>query len=310
MDLDARPYRCFIEVAATRSFTHAAARLHMSQPALSAQIRELERRLGFALFERTSRRVAVTHQGGLLLPYAKRLVGEVALINRAAREIELNEIRIGAAPHTEFVHERMDLMDRFVARRGDVALTVHNDEHSRLMLRLMRRELDFALVFEPTALGADLGDINLSHDAGDGHVRERMLLAKRSVNLVVPAGHRLSALDTIHAEALSGVEVVVPQRIYGVSLSEAITHRFLDLGAILVRAPEGHSIAIERFAMVRGLIAVGLNWIDTRHFGVGQPLAKRCDVPDLALASGLVLLREVGEMAAPAERFWKEAKEA
>jgi DNA-binding transcriptional LysR family regulator len=67
MDLDARPYRALVAIAQEHSFTRAAERLNLSQPALSAQIREFERRLGFALFERTSRSVALTAKGRLLL---------------------------------------------------------------------------------------------------------------------------------------------------------------------------------------------------------------------------------------------------
>lgn len=65
MDLDASPFRAFLAVAKHRSFTRAAHEMHISQPALSATIRELERRLGFLLFERTSRHVGLTREGAI-----------------------------------------------------------------------------------------------------------------------------------------------------------------------------------------------------------------------------------------------------
>jgi DNA-binding transcriptional LysR family regulator len=97
MDLDARCYRCFIGVAELRSFTRAATKLNLSQPALSGQIHDLERRLSFELFKRTSQSVELTGEGSLLLPYAKHIVCETELINRAARDIKSNALRLGAA---------------------------------------------------------------------------------------------------------------------------------------------------------------------------------------------------------------------
>ncbi|MCP2315403.1 DNA-binding transcriptional regulator, LysR family [Nocardia amikacinitolerans] len=74
MDVDLRDLRYLIAVAEEANFTRAAARVFVSQPALSKQIRALERRLGFELFERTSRGVTLTAQGAELLPTAREMV--------------------------------------------------------------------------------------------------------------------------------------------------------------------------------------------------------------------------------------------
>ncbi|MCP2288707.1 LysR family transcriptional regulator [Nocardia amikacinitolerans] len=74
MDVDLRDLRYLIAVAEEANFTRAAARVFVSQPALSKQIRALERRLGFELFERTPRGVTLTAQGAELLPTAREMV--------------------------------------------------------------------------------------------------------------------------------------------------------------------------------------------------------------------------------------------
>ncbi|MFC5747768.1 LysR substrate-binding domain-containing protein [Actinomadura rugatobispora] len=74
MDAHLRELRYFAAVADELSFTRAAARLFVSQPALSKQIRALERRLGFELFERRSREVVLTGQGAELLPAAREVL--------------------------------------------------------------------------------------------------------------------------------------------------------------------------------------------------------------------------------------------
>ena len=91
MDLDAKPYRAFVQIADSGSFTRAAEALHISQPALSAQIRELERLLGFALFHRPNRRVLLTAEGRIFLDYARRLIMETDWINKSARDCPSSE---------------------------------------------------------------------------------------------------------------------------------------------------------------------------------------------------------------------------
>jgi DNA-binding transcriptional LysR family regulator len=74
MDAHLRDLRYFVAVAEDLHFTHAAERLHVSQPALSKQIRLLERELGYALFERDRRTVTLTEAGESLLGAARELL--------------------------------------------------------------------------------------------------------------------------------------------------------------------------------------------------------------------------------------------
>ncbi|MEU6646958.1 LysR substrate-binding domain-containing protein [Saccharomonospora sp. NPDC046836] len=85
MDVHLRHLRYFVAVAQTRHFTRAAERLFVSQPALSKQIRVLERELGFALFERRAREVVLTSQGEALLPEAEATLASWENGLRAAR---------------------------------------------------------------------------------------------------------------------------------------------------------------------------------------------------------------------------------
>src|SRR3954463_4887606 len=73
-EMDLRQLEYVVAVAEERSFTRAAARCHVVQSALSAQVARLERELGVTLFHRTSRSVRVAPAGELLLPHARLLL--------------------------------------------------------------------------------------------------------------------------------------------------------------------------------------------------------------------------------------------
>ncbi|HEX4009023.1 MAG TPA: LysR substrate-binding domain-containing protein [Solirubrobacteraceae bacterium] len=76
MDVHGRDLRYFVAVAEELHFTRAAERLYVSQPAVSKQIRMLERTLGAPLFERHGRDVSLTAVGEALLPHARRVLAE------------------------------------------------------------------------------------------------------------------------------------------------------------------------------------------------------------------------------------------
>jgi DNA-binding transcriptional LysR family regulator len=74
MDVHVRDLRYFVAVAEELNVTRAAERLFVSQPALSKQLRALERQLGFGLFERVHSGVTLTRQGEVLLPVAREVL--------------------------------------------------------------------------------------------------------------------------------------------------------------------------------------------------------------------------------------------
>src|SRR6266536_6523804 len=84
-DLEARQLRYFVAVAEELHFGRAAGRLGMAQPPLSRAIRDLERHLGVRLLVRTTRQVALTPAGGVLLREARAALDAVEAAGRRAR---------------------------------------------------------------------------------------------------------------------------------------------------------------------------------------------------------------------------------
>ena len=102
MNLSLRQLRVFLGVAEASSFTKTAQRLHLSQAALSAIIRELETQLECRLLDRTTRSVALTEAGRMFLPTAMHIVETIensALELRKIGREEMRLLRVGVMPH-------------------------------------------------------------------------------------------------------------------------------------------------------------------------------------------------------------------
>ena len=80
--IELRHLRYFLAVAEASHFTKAAAQLHVSQPTLSHQIRQMEGQLNLPLFDRIGRRIKLTAAGELLLPHARRVFRELEEFER------------------------------------------------------------------------------------------------------------------------------------------------------------------------------------------------------------------------------------
>jgi DNA-binding transcriptional LysR family regulator len=102
MHLELRHLRYFLAVAEELNFSRAAKRLHVAQPALSAQIRTFETQIGCELFRRTTRKVELTPAGELLLPDAREIVARadetLAKLGALARGLH-GVLRVGFVAH-------------------------------------------------------------------------------------------------------------------------------------------------------------------------------------------------------------------
>ena len=192
--MDLRQLEYVVAVAEERSFTRAAARCHVVQSALSAQVARLERELGVTLFHRTSRSVRVAPAGELLLPHARELLrgAEVARAELAGFSGAVTgRLRLGVIGTAAM---RMPRFDRallaFHQQHPAVEIAVH-DSGSRHMAEAVRTgDLDLAFV----GLYAEQLPPGLAH---------HLLVDEPLVAVVAPthplAGHDGAALDELAA---------------------------------------------------------------------------------------------------------------
>jgi DNA-binding transcriptional LysR family regulator len=305
MDLDATPYRIFVTVADELSFTRASALLNVSQPALSARIREFERRLGFALFARTSRRVELTVEGRLFLGNARRMVTESSWASQAAREIRDNDLRIGAPLYTMLIPKRRELIDRLFMEHPNIHLRIFDKSHSRNYADLTRREIDLALHVEPSDVTAAEIDAVSEADWPDG--LERLHLDEKQIALQIPVEHPWSRMATVPIEMLKDQKIAVINRALGAPLSVALSRPLREAGAELVRPPEGHPIAVERYGRLTRIPAVSLGWFDAPADAPPKDVVIR-QIKGLDLSTTLSLIRSHGEQRPSGALVWEMAK--
>lgn len=148
MDLDLRLVRYFVAVADELHFGRAAATLHISQPALSKQLRRLEDQLGFALFLRDSRHVALTPEGDRFLREARTLLAQVTRMTHP----RTTGVRMA---HIFGLDTSRAISDAFAAESPDVPVTEHSIDSVRQFSALMAGLLDVAIIRLTPAMRAE-----------------------------------------------------------------------------------------------------------------------------------------------------------
>ena len=180
-DLDTRLLRAFVTVADELNFTRAAARLFVAQQALSAQIQQLEARLGARLFERTTRRVSLTDAGEQLLPHA---VATLAALDAGVGQLEAAQraaaatLRVGLSG-TAMVLAASATMRRFAERHPDVSLLASNAGLNEPAAGLQEGTVDVAFV-RPPFLDEGLSMVTILTEERLAVLREDHPLAARA----------------------------------------------------------------------------------------------------------------------------------
>jgi DNA-binding transcriptional LysR family regulator len=125
--MELRHLRYFVQVAEDLHFARAAARLGISQPPLSQQIRQLEDELGVRLLDRTSRRVSLTRAGTAFLDAARRVLVEADKAALTARRLgsgECGELRVGFNASAPFIPQVATAIHTYRLRYPDVQLVL------------------------------------------------------------------------------------------------------------------------------------------------------------------------------------------
>jgi DNA-binding transcriptional LysR family regulator len=193
LDLDL--LRSFLAVARSGSFTNAATEVHLTQSAISRQMKDLERSLGTALFDRLGRGVHLTTAGTALVARAERILLEARDALLAMDEIEsgvAGELRIGATI-TAANYVLPEMLAIYRRKYPGVRLVLAPASTPKLLSQVLRNEVDVAVV----------GQVPVDRDLKVWEVidDEIVMFAARD--------HAFAKQRTVSPQALSGQEVIL-----------------------------------------------------------------------------------------------------
>jgi DNA-binding transcriptional LysR family regulator len=194
--MDFEKLRTFLEVTRQGSFSRAAEKLRLSQPAISAQIRSLEKEVGASLLDRNSGRVVATAAGRVFEPFAEQclqsynqIVTTVADLHRSPR----GSISI-SANETTCLYVFPKIFAQFKRQCPRVELGIVRAERARTIEAVLKRQVDFGVISLP--FKDPRVTITLVH-------RDELVL-------VVPPAHPLAERKTIGVSELGQYPLLVP----------------------------------------------------------------------------------------------------
>lgn len=164
--MDTHSLRVFLAVVDNGSFTQAAEKLFLSQPAISKRIANLEEQLGCALFDRIGRDIQLTEAGRTLLPRARRWLLELEDIRRSIYNLSgevSGVLRLGISHHVG-LHRLPPVLQRFSTRYPQVQLDIHFIDSEQAWEAVLHGELELGVVTLPPQTDPRVNQVSIWDD--------------------------------------------------------------------------------------------------------------------------------------------------
>lgn len=278
----------FWRVAKLGHLTRAAEELHTAQSAVSSQIRQLEERLGEALFVREGRRLTLTDAGQLVQAYADNIfgLGQEMLGRLQGRVAGVRRLRVGSVATLSRNYQENWI--RPLLAEPDVVLTLESGVLEGLLARLVQHQLDVVLANETVPADPDRSF----------HCR---FLGSQSISLVGPAS-RWQGRTLRIPEDLDGLDIALPgprhalrAQFDALCASAAVTPRVRaevdDMAMLRLIARDSGWLTVLPEVVVQDelraglLIAVGRSTaLQERFYAITTPHRHRIDVLEMLLA--------------------------
>jgi DNA-binding transcriptional LysR family regulator len=287
-NLTFRQLRVFTEVARHLSFVRAAEALHLTPPAVTMQVKELEAAVELQLFHRSGKRVALTTAGEYFLIYARRLLTTLKEAGDAMarlRGIEAGILTVGLVSTAKYFVPQLLARFREEHPGVEVRLSV-SPNREQLVALLNRGEVDVAVMGRPPKELA---------------MRTEPFAAHPLV-IVAPPGHPLLQLDHVPARALAPYRFIVREPDSG---TRAAMERFFRehqlQPQIAMEMPSNESI---KQAVIAGM---GLAFLSLHTIGLElrAGVMRRLDVEDTPVMRTWNLVHPQGRLLSPAAEAFR-----
>lgn len=234
MDLD--QLHTFLEIVRLKSFSKAAQTCYRTQPAISAQVRQLEQELNTTLFERLGTRIALTPAGRIFADYAAQILDLRRRAQDAINELERvprGEVMI-AANEATCIYVLPEVFSEYKKQFPNVQLLVDRSYGAKVVEAVMDNQADFGITQLP--------------------VQERRLQVVKihsdEIKLIVPCRHPLAAKESVTCQDLTGHPLLLPK--------SGHTRSRLNVWLELVEEDIQVSMELDSTEMIKRFVIAGL----------------------------------------------------
>jgi DNA-binding transcriptional LysR family regulator len=259
--METQNLQAFLLVAEHSSFSRAAEKLHLTQPAVSKRVAALENQLGKALFDRIGRRVTLTEAGAALLPHAHAIAQSLHQAEQSIRDLSgdvSGKLLLGTSHHIG-LHRLPPVLRRFSSAYPQVKLDIGFMDSEQAYEQIMRGAVELAVVtlapeYDPGMLATPVWADPL--------------------DFMVAEGHSLATARTVSLEILSQYPVILPALN---TYTGQIAKQMFD------RSGLGLNVAMSTnyLETIRMMASIGLGWTLLPRSMLAAPLCA-LHVPEFA----------------------------
>ena len=238
--MDTQALTAFLAVAESGSFSTAAERLFITQPAVSKRIAQLEQQLGTRLFDRVGRRIRLTEAGEALLPRARQVLLDLEDMGRAISNLTgtvSGTLRIGTSHHIG-LHRLPPVLRRFSREYPDVKLDIHFIDSEEAWEAVLHGDLEMGVVTLPPQ--------------PDPRLHSQAVWQDPLVFMAAPE-HPLARLERVPLETLTGYSAILPSP---VTFTRRIVESLFEEQALTLNI----SMSTNYLETIKMMTSVGLGW--------------------------------------------------
>lgn len=245
--MDIRTMQYYLAVVREGTISSAAEALHVAQPSLSRQMKDLEEELGVSLFERGNRKITLTEEGMVLRKRAEEMVRLMQMTEEEISSIKNHisgSVRIGAGESISF-HYLSRAAASLAEEHPDIRFHITSGDTQDLMDELQNGLIDFAVIFT---------------DVDHTLYQSLPLPAEDSFGVLMPKDSPLAEKDVIHWSDLKGLPVIVSRASLPYftgaedlsSLNIVATYNLIFNASLLVEDGLGYAICFDRLINTTG----------------------------------------------------------
>lgn len=238
--MDTQNLKAFVAVADGQSFSNAAEKMHITQPAISKRIHLLEQKLEVQLFDRIGRKVSLTEAGRTLLPHAREILSGIKQAKQAIADLSgevRGELKLITSHHIG-LHRLPKLLRQYTETYPNVELNIRFMDSSQAYESVLRGDCDLCIITEV--------------NEEDAALQSKTIWTDRMLFVAAPQ-HPLSSRDSLTLADMSAFQALLPEKhIYTTALVENL---FVKNGLNIKM-----NLSTNYLETIKALISAGYAW--------------------------------------------------